>query len=63
MVSVESGLADAVTLQRRRRARILNEAFVTGDPLKLMRLFGITEQAAMRYVGVAHPERTAKLHR
>ncbi|TGZ15256.1 hypothetical protein DV517_02290 [Streptomyces sp. S816] len=63
MISVESGFADVGTLQRRSRARILNEAFVTGDPLKLMRLFGITEQTAMRYVGVAHPERTAKLHR
>jgi hypothetical protein len=29
--------------------------------LKLMRLYGITEQTAMRYVGAAHPERTAKL--
>lgn len=34
-----------------------------GDPLKLMRLFGITEKTAMHYVGTAHPERTAKLPR
>ncbi|MFF6980291.1 hypothetical protein ACFZAV_21845 [Streptomyces sp. NPDC008343] len=61
VVSVESGLADVVTLQRRRQARILNEAFTTGDPLKLMRLFGITEATAMRYVTAAYPERTAKL--
>lgn len=29
----------------------------------LMRLFGITEQTAMRYVGPAYPERTLKLPR
>ncbi|QUW85719.1 hypothetical protein SMIR_42560 (plasmid) [Streptomyces mirabilis] len=46
-----------------RRDRILNEAFETGDPLKLMRLFGITEKTAMHSVGSAHPERTAKLQR
>ncbi|MFF7401555.1 hypothetical protein [Streptomyces murinus] len=51
------------TLDRLRQGRILNEAFVTGDPLKLMRLFGITEQTGMRYVGIAHPERTVKLPR
>ncbi|CAL2056663.1 protein of unknown function [Streptomyces murinus] len=28
-----------------------------------MRLFGITEQTVMRYVGIAHPERTVKLPR
>ncbi|WP_329028218.1 hypothetical protein [Streptomyces sp. NBC_00690] len=33
----------------------------TGDPLKLMRLFGITAQTAMRYVAAAYPERTARL--
>ncbi len=42
---------------------MLNEAFGTGDPLKLMRLFGITAQTAMRYVSAACPERTAKLPR
>lgn len=51
------------TLDRLRQDRILDEAFATGDPLKLMRLFGITEQTAMRYVGTAYPERTAKLPR
>ncbi|ARF83316.1 hypothetical protein HS99_0018525 [Kitasatospora aureofaciens] len=43
--------------------RILDEAFATGDPLKLMRLFGITDATAMRYVGAAYPGRTAKLPR
>ncbi|MFG2676888.1 hypothetical protein [Streptomyces sp. NPDC048445] len=52
-----------VTLVGLRQDRILNEAFATGDPLKLMRLFGITAQTAMRYVGAACPERTAKLPR
>ncbi|MDQ0605434.1 hypothetical protein QF037_009779 [Streptomyces canus] len=32
-------------------------------PLRLMRLFGITEQTAMRYVSTACPERAAKLPR
>lgn len=52
-----------VTLSGLRQDRILNEALETADPLKLMRLFGITEQTAMRYVRAAHPERTAKLPR
>ncbi|MFD3613151.1 hypothetical protein ACFWXA_34865 [Streptomyces atroolivaceus] len=50
-----------VTLVGLRQDRMLNEAFATGDPLKVMRLFGITAQTAMRYVGAACPERTAKL--
>ncbi|MGW6821420.1 hypothetical protein [Streptomyces sp. NPDC055005] len=40
-----------------------HQRMLTGDPLKLMRLFGITEQTAMLYVGTAYPERTAKLPR
>ena len=50
-----------VTLVGLRQDRMLNEAFATGDPLKLMRLFGITAQTAMRYVAAAYPERTARL--
>ncbi|MFC8269493.1 hypothetical protein ACFUIZ_27810 [Streptomyces cinereoruber] len=56
-------LPRGVTLDGLRQDRILNEAFKSADPLKLMRLFGITERTAMRYVGTAHPERTAKLPR
>ncbi|MFD7881902.1 hypothetical protein ACFV3N_05640 [Streptomyces bauhiniae] len=56
-------LPKGVTLDGLRQDRILNEAFESADPLKLMRLFGITEKTAMRYVGAAHPERTAKLPR
>jgi hypothetical protein len=46
-----------------RQNRILNEALETTDPLRLMRLFGISDQTATRYVGAAHPERTSKLPR
>ncbi|OEJ29951.1 hypothetical protein AS594_35710 [Streptomyces agglomeratus] len=52
-----------VTLVGLRQDRMLNEAFATGDPLKLMRLFGVTAQTAMRYVTAAHPEHTAKFPR
>ncbi|EMF23369.1 hypothetical protein H114_29136 [Streptomyces gancidicus BKS 13-15] len=56
-------LPKGVTLESLRQDRILNEALETADPLKLMRLFGITERTAMRYIKAAHPERTAKLPR
>ncbi|MFI9568843.1 hypothetical protein [Streptomyces rishiriensis] len=62
-ITMQKVLPKGQTLDRLRQDRILDEAFTTGDPLKLMRLFGITEQTAMRYVTVAHPERTAKLPR
>jgi hypothetical protein len=52
-----------VTLVGLRRDRILNDAFATGDPLELMRFFGITAQTAVRYVAAACPERTARLPR
>ncbi|MFI6518170.1 hypothetical protein ACIBF1_21615 [Spirillospora sp. NPDC050679] len=52
-----------LTLQRLRQDRILNEAADSADPLKLMRLFGVTEPTALRYVAAARPERTAKLPR
>jgi hypothetical protein len=52
-----------LTLDRLSQDRIFDEAFTTGDPCKLMRPFGITEQTAPRYVGTAPPERTAKLPR
>ena len=43
-----------------RQDRILHEARETADPLRLMRLFGISDGTAMRYVTAAHPERTAR---
>lgn len=35
----------------------LDEARETADPVRLMRLFGITSYTAIRYVRTAHPER------
>lgn len=52
-----------LTLSGLRQDRILNEAHEGGDPLKLMRPFGITEKTAMHCVGFARPERTVKLPR
>jgi hypothetical protein len=46
-----------------RQDRILDEAHASTDPLHLMRLFGISEVTAMRYITAAHPERTARLPR
>jgi hypothetical protein len=51
------------TLSALRQDRILNESAESADPLRLMRLFGITEQTAVHYVDVAHPGRIAKLPR
>ncbi|MEU0352744.1 hypothetical protein ABZ302_38935 [Streptomyces sp. NPDC006237] len=63
MTMLHRHLPKGFTLDGLRQDRILNEALETGDPLKLMRLFGITEKTAMHYVTTAHPERTAKLPR
>ncbi|MEH0547925.1 hypothetical protein QA802_34115 [Streptomyces sp. B21-105] len=52
-----------LTMPTLRQDRIRDEAFEVDDPLHLMRLFGIRAQTAMRYITVAHPERTAKLPR
>ena len=38
--------------------RILDEAGLSEDPLHLMRLFGIGESTAMRYITAAPPEKT-----
>ncbi|MER5901809.1 hypothetical protein ABT150_17235 [Streptomyces mirabilis] len=61
--TLQQALPKGLTFDRLRQDRILDEAFTTGDPLKLMRLFGITEQTAMRYAAAAYPERTARLPR
>ncbi|WP_234360611.1 hypothetical protein [Streptomyces europaeiscabiei] len=60
---LSGGLPRGLTLSGLRQDRILNEVSESADPLRLIRLFGITEQTAMRYVTAAHPERTAKLPR
>ncbi|MFE2094435.1 hypothetical protein [Streptomyces sp. NPDC059460] len=44
-----------------RQDRILDEARSSVDPPRLMRLFGISDSTAMRYITAAHPERTSKL--
>ncbi len=54
---------EGLTLVGLRQDRILNEAFETGDPLRLMRLFGVGEKTAMHYVASAHPEKTSRLPR
>ncbi|MFD9334251.1 hypothetical protein ACFWBF_07495 [Streptomyces sp. NPDC060028] len=40
-----------------RQDRFLDEARETADPVRLMRLFGITSYTAIHYVRTAHPER------
>ncbi|MEU9288649.1 hypothetical protein AB0D57_29180 [Streptomyces sp. NPDC048275] len=60
---LSGALPRGLTLSGLHQDRILNEAAESADPLRLMRLFGITEQTAMRYVSAAHPERTAKMSR
>ncbi|MGW8884059.1 hypothetical protein [Streptomyces sp. NPDC055749] len=42
-----------------RQDRLLDEARETADPIRLMRLFGITSHTAIHYVRAAHPERFA----
>jgi len=59
--SLRLALPAGITLQQLRQDRILDEAASTADPLHLIRLFGINEATAMRYVAAAHPERTAEL--
>ncbi|MFE3111455.1 hypothetical protein ACFXKJ_24585 [Kitasatospora indigofera] len=46
--------------QQTRIDRIFHEAQLTADPIHLIRLFGISEVTAVRYVHAAHPERTGK---
>ncbi|MGW0563168.1 hypothetical protein ACWDZ4_21750 [Streptomyces sp. NPDC003016] len=60
---LRSDVPHGLALVGLRQDRILNEALETADPLRLMRLFGIKEAAAMPYATVAHPERTARLPR
>lgn len=46
--------------QKLRIDRILDEAHETADPVHLMRVFGIADTTAMKYVKAAHPDRFAK---
>lgn len=49
-----------LSMSKLRQDRILHEARVSGDPLRLMRLFGISDGTAMRYITAAHPEKTGR---
>jgi hypothetical protein len=46
-----------------RQDRFLDEARHTADPVHLMRVFGISDTTAMKYVYAAHPERRSTLPR
>jgi hypothetical protein len=46
-----------------RQDRILDEARHTADPVDLMRVFGISDATAMKYVYAAHPERRSTVPR
>ncbi|WP_329375409.1 hypothetical protein [Streptomyces sp. NBC_01483] len=61
--TLSGALPRGLTLSGLRQDRILNEAAESADPVRLMRLFGITEKTAIHYVTASHPERTAKLPR
>ena len=55
------GAASSLTLLR--QDRILDEARHSEDPVHLMRVFGITDSTAMRYLYAADPERRSTLPR
>ena len=40
-----------------RQDRILDEARHSADPVRLMRVFGLSDTTAMKYLYTAHPER------
>jgi hypothetical protein len=46
-----------VSASQLRQDRILDEARHTADPVRLMRVFGICDTTAMKYLYTAHPER------
>ncbi|MFH8738901.1 hypothetical protein [Streptomyces sp. NPDC017964] len=46
--------------QKLRIDRLLDEAHETADPVHLMRVFGIADTTAMRYVRATHSHRFAK---
>ena len=52
-----------VTPSALRADRILDEARQTADPIHLMRLFGICDSTALKYVFAAHSERQTELIR
>jgi hypothetical protein len=46
-----------------RQDRILDEAHYTADPVRLMRIFGISDTTALKYVHAAHPDRGSVIPR
>ncbi|MFI5808398.1 hypothetical protein [Streptomyces sp. NPDC051561] len=58
-ISNFSSLRDRIGINftQLRQDRLLDEAQETADPVRLMRLFGITSCTAIHYVRTAHPER------
>jgi integrase len=52
-----------VTPSALRTDRILDEARQTADPVHLMRLFGICDTTALKYVFAAHPQRQSEVIR
>jgi hypothetical protein len=62
IATLSAAFPRGLTLSGLRQDRILKEATESADPLRLMRLFGITEQTAMRYI-TGPPRTTAKLPR
>lgn len=44
--------------RRLRIVRLPDEAHETADPVHLMRVFGISDTTALKYVGAAHPHRS-----
>jgi hypothetical protein len=52
-----------ITVTRLRQDRILDEAKVTADPVHLIRVFGISDSTATRYIVAAHPDRQSVISR
>lgn len=52
-----------ISMTRLRQDRILDEAKITADPVHLMRIFGISDSTAMKYVYAAHPDRQSVIPR
>jgi hypothetical protein len=42
-----------------REDRIYDEARHTADPVGLMRMFGLAQSTAMKYITAAHPDKRA----
>ncbi|GAA3821682.1 hypothetical protein [Streptomyces chiangmaiensis] len=43
--------------------RVLDEAHETADPVRIMRLFGLSSTTAMNYVATAHPEKGVSIRK